>query len=100
MCALLGVPLPVAIVIGAGVIIFYTFAGGYLAVAWTDFVQGILMVCSMVIIFVLAWSQVDGLTGLNEGLRAVDPTLVGMWGKGNIYMGQWGVVAEQSAYIS
>ena len=93
MCALLGVPLPAAIIIGAGVIIFYTFAGGYLAVAWTDFVQGIVMVCSMVMIFVLAWNQVGGLTGLNEQLTALDPTLTGMWGKGNMYQGQWGVVA-------
>ena len=93
MCALLGVPLPVAIIIGAGVIVFYTFAGGYLAVAWTDFVQGIVMVCSMVMIFILAWQQVGGLTGLNEQLTAVDPTLTGMWGKGNMYQGQWGVVA-------
>ena len=93
MCALLGVPLPVAIIIGAGVIVFYTFAGGYLAVAWTDFIQGIVMVCSMVMIFVLAWNQVGGLTGLNEQLTAIDPTLTGMWGKGNMYQGQWGVVA-------
>ena len=93
MCALLGVPLPIAIIIGAGVIVFYTFAGGYLAVAWTDFIQGIVMVCSMVMIFVLAWNQVGGLTGLNEQLTALDPTLTGMWGKGNMYQGQWGVVA-------
>ncbi|MDO4869949.1 MAG: sodium/proline symporter [Bacillota bacterium] len=93
MCALLGVPLPVAIIIGAGVIVFYTFAGGYLAVAWTDFVQGIIMVCSMVLIFVLAWNQVGGLTGLNTALTEMDPTLTGMWGKDNMYMGQWGVVA-------
>lgn len=93
MCALLGVPLPIAIIIGAGVIIFYTFAGGYLAVAWTDFVQGIIMVLSMVMIFVLAWGQVGGLTGLNESLTAIDPTLTGRWGINNMYEGQWGVVA-------
>ena len=93
MCALLGVPLPIAIIIGAGVIVFYTFAGGYLAVAWTDFVQGIIMVCSMVLIFVLAWGQVGGLTGLNESLTQIDPTYTGMWGKDNMYLGQWGVVA-------
>ena len=93
MHALLGIPLPVAIIVGAGVIIFYTFAGGYLAVAWTDFFQGIIMVLSMVVIFVLAWSQVGGLTGLNENLTALDPTYTGMWGKDNMYLGQWGVVA-------
>ena len=93
MQALLHVPLAAAIIIGAGVIVFYTFAGGYLAVAWTDFVQGIIMVASMVTIFVLAWGQVGGLTGLNLALTELDPTLTGMWGKGNMYQGQWGVVA-------
>lgn len=93
MQALLHVPLAAAIIIGAGVIVFYTFAGGYLAVAWTDFIQGIIMVASMVTIFVLAWGQVGGLTGLNEALTAIDPTLTGMWGIDNMYEGQWGVVA-------
>ncbi len=93
MSALLHIPLPIAIIIGAGVIVFYTFAGGYLAVAWTDFFQGIIMVVSMVVIFIMAMSQVGGLTGLNESLTQIDPTITGMWGRGNIYMGQWGVVA-------
>ena len=51
------------------------------------------MVASMVTIFVLAWGQVGGLTGLNEALTAIDPTLTGMWGIDNMYEGQWGVVA-------
>ena len=93
MHALLHIPLPVAIIVGAGVIVFYTFAGGYLAVAWTDFIQGIVMVLAMVVIFVLSWGQVGGLTGLNEALTAVDPTYTGMWGYQDMYMGQWGVVA-------
>lgn len=93
MQALLDIPLSVAIIVGAGVIVFYTFAGGYLVVAWTDFFQGIIMVLSMVMIFALAWGQVGGLTGLNEDLTALDPTITGMWGRGNIYLGQWGVVA-------
>ena len=93
MHALLHIPLPAAIIVGAGVIVFYTFAGGYLAVAWTDFIQGIIMVLAMVVIFVLSWNQVGGLTGLNESLTAIDPTYTGMWGYQNMYEGQWGVVA-------
>jgi sodium/proline symporter len=93
MSALLHIPMPVAIIIGAGVIVFYTFAGGYLAVAWTDFFQGILMVVAMVVIFCAAMVNVGGLTNMNEALTNIDSTLTGMWGKGNMYLGQWGVVA-------
>jgi sodium/proline symporter len=93
MSALLHIPLAVAIIVGAGVIVFYTFAGGYLAVAWTDFFQGILMVGAMIVIFIAAMVNTGGLTEMNMALTNIDATLTGMWGKGDIYMGQWGVVA-------
>lgn len=37
-------------IIGAVVIIFYTMMGGFLAVAWTDLVQGIIMIGALVIL--------------------------------------------------
>ena len=42
---------PVAgISIGASIIIIYTLMGGFLAVAWTDLIQGILMIGTLVIL--------------------------------------------------
>ncbi|MBC3515410.1 sodium/proline symporter PutP [Neobittarella massiliensis] len=43
-----------ALAIGAIVIVAYTFLGGFLAVCWTDLIQGILMFCAIVIVPVLA----------------------------------------------
>jgi sodium/proline symporter len=37
-------------IIGAAVIIFYTMMGGFFAVAWTDMVQGIIMIGTLVIL--------------------------------------------------
>jgi sodium/proline symporter len=37
-------------IIGAAVIIFYTMMGGFFAVAWTDVVQGILMIGTLVVL--------------------------------------------------
>lgn len=38
----------VAVLIGASIIIIYTFLGGFLAVCWTDLIQGILMFVAIV----------------------------------------------------
>ncbi len=48
-----------ALIIGAVVIIAYTFLGGFLAVCWTDFVQGILMFVAIVVVPVIAMTRID-----------------------------------------
>lgn len=39
-----------ALILGGGVIIAYTVMGGFMAVSWTDFIQGILMFCALIIV--------------------------------------------------
>ena len=46
--------------IGAIVIIAYTFLGGFIAVSWTDFIQGILMLLALIILPVVAISEIGG----------------------------------------
>jgi len=57
-----------ALWIGAIVIISYTFLGGFLAVSWTDFIQGILMFLALIIVPVVA---INKLGGWNETVNAV-----------------------------
>ena len=38
------------ITIGAVIIVLYTLMGGFFAVAWTDLIQGIIMICTLVIL--------------------------------------------------
>lgn len=45
-----GIPQFWGIVIGAVVIIFYTMMGGFFAVAWTDLIQGIIMIGTLVVL--------------------------------------------------
>lgn len=45
-----GIPYEYAIFIGAGSVIFYTLVGGFLAVARTDFIQGIMMFFAILIV--------------------------------------------------
>ena len=45
-----GIPYLWAMLLGASVVIFYTFLGGFMAVCWTDFVQGVMMFCAMLMV--------------------------------------------------
>jgi sodium/proline symporter len=54
-------------IIGAVVIIFYTMMGGFFAVAWTDMVQGIIMIGTLVVL------PLVGLVELLEVSKGVEP---------------------------
>jgi Na+/proline symporter len=45
-----GIKQSTGMVLGALVIIFYTMMGGFFAVAWTDMVQGIIMIGTLVVL--------------------------------------------------
>ncbi|VEF47312.1 osmoregulated sodium/proline symporter [Bacillus freudenreichii] len=92
LATLTGLSYQTALILGVGVIIIYTVIGGYLAVAWTDFIQGIIMVVGVAGIFIIALAHVGGLSALNERLAAIDTTYLSIWGKDLAYYGQWGVV--------
>ncbi len=51
--------------ITAGVVVAYTLFGGFLAVSLTDFVQGVIMLIAMLLVPIVALSDVGG---LSEGL--------------------------------
>jgi len=68
-----------ALLIGSFVIVSYTFLGGYNAVSWTDFIQGILMMLALVITPVVVIYQIGG---VSEGVRlieAFDPARLDMF---------------------
>jgi sodium/proline symporter len=58
-----------ALIIGSFVIVSYTFLGGYNAVSWTDFIQGILMMLALVIVPIVVIYDIGG---LNEGLKIIE----------------------------
>ncbi|HSC26413.1 MAG TPA: sodium/proline symporter [Vicinamibacterales bacterium] len=82
-----------ALLIALSIIIIYTFLGGYLAVAYTDFFQSLVMIVGVVWILAAALAHVGGFTAANHALAAIDPTILSIWGRGLGFEGQWGVVA-------
>lgn len=52
----------VALTVGAVIIIAYTFLGGFLAACWTDFIQGMLMFCALIVVPVVAAFTTSGIS--------------------------------------
>ncbi len=75
-----GIPYEWAVIGGAAVIIAYTLVGGYKAVAWTDLVQGLLMLLGLLVLPAVAIVAAGGWDAVVESLRAQDPGLLGPWG--------------------
>ncbi len=57
--SMFGIDYVVAVVVGAAVMIVYTFLGGFLAVCWTDLFQGALMFGAIVVLPLVAFFQLE-----------------------------------------
>lgn len=68
------------VLVGATVIILYTLVGGYKAVAWTDLVQGVLMLLGLIIVPVIAIDAAGGWGAVTANLHEQDPGLLSPWG--------------------
>lgn len=93
MVSLFGFPLNAGLVVGVSVILIYTFVGGYFAVAWTDVIQGFIMIGALIGVLVLSLIELGGFTELNTRLAAIDSTYLSVWGKDLQYEGAYGMIA-------
>lgn len=74
------------LLIVSAVVVAYSFFGGFLAVSWTDFIQGLMMVIALLLVPALAVSQTGGPAVTFETIRMVDPNLLD-WFKGTTFLG-------------
>ena len=79
-----------ALLIALTIITIYTLLGGYLAVAYTDLFQSLVMLVGVVWILSAALAHVGGFTAANQALAGLDPTILSIWGRGLEFEGQWG----------
>ena len=91
MALVTGMPYAAALLVAVSIIMLYTLLGGYLAVAYTDFFQSVIMLIGMVWIASAALAEVGGLTAANHAIGELDPTLLSAWGKDLAFEGQWGI---------
>lgn len=80
MEAILGLPYGQGVALGGGVILLYTLLGGFRAVSWTDFVQGLIMAAALTAMPLLALAGAGGYGAVLQGLERLDPALVSVTG--------------------
>ncbi len=69
------------VILGAIVTSLYTIIGGYKAVAYTDVVQGILMLLALILLPVIAIMEAGGWSSVMQGLDSIDPVLLETFGE-------------------
>lgn len=65
---------------GFVIVVAYIFIGGFLAVVWSDFFQGILMFLGLVLLPIVAWYTLANQANIFPTLGAIDPALLDIWG--------------------
>ena len=74
--ALFGWDMKIGAILGAGIVIVYCFSGGLRASIWTDAVQSMVMLLSMVVLLGTCVYTVGGPVTLFARLEAMDPALI------------------------
>lgn len=74
--AITGVPFEYMVWVIGVVFIVYTAAGGLVSVAWTDLVQGTLMVATVFIALFYMVYDIGSLTAINQQFAEIDPAYV------------------------
>lgn len=62
----------------SGVVVAYTLFGGFLAVSYTDFVQGIIMFCALTLVPLFGIFITGGIQETVSSIRDVDPQLLNL----------------------
>ena len=70
--------------VGFGIVIVYILFGGFVAVAWSDLFQGLLMFLGLLLLPLLGFFMLREGESLWQGLYSIDPELLNPWGQGGL----------------
>ena len=79
-------------IVGFVFVAIYCIAGGFLAAAWTDMFQGTVMLFCLMMLPVVAFLSLSNAESIYEGLYAIEPGLISMWGPGGFNLMNLSVV--------
>ncbi|MGN8845013.1 sodium/proline symporter PutP [Niallia sp. HCP3S3_B10] len=88
----------VGLFITAGVVVAYTLFGGFLAVSMTDFIQGVIMFIALILVPVVAFTDIGGVQDTFQEIKNVDPSLLDFF-KGTSFLGILSLLAWGLGYF-
>ena len=70
-----GISYITAVVVGGTIVISYTFLGGFMAVCWTDFFQGSLMIIALMVVPIMAYMKTGGSDAIINAMKLKNMSL-------------------------
>jgi len=69
-------------IIGFFIVLTYIFTGGFVAVAWSDLFQGLIMLFGLVFLPVVAYFSISSDISISNELTKLEPSFMNIWGEG------------------
>ncbi|MCV2885398.1 sodium/proline symporter PutP [Aestuariibacter sp. AA17] len=90
-----GLPYETGLYITIGVVVAYTFVGGFLAVSLTDFVQGCIMFTALILVPIVVMMELGGLTSAIELSNNINPNTFNLFidASNNIPLSTLGIIS-------
>lgn len=79
----LGIDYFAGAIAGFLIVLAYIYTGGFVAVVWSDFFQGLLMFLGLVALPIVVYWSIDHGADIVAGLNAIDPSLTTAFGGGD-----------------
>lgn len=70
----------------SAVVVAYTLFGGFLAVSYTDFIQGLMMLFALLLVPIIGFGKTGGPAETFDTIRSIDPALLDLF-KGTTFLG-------------
>lgn len=68
--------------VGFIIVVAYIFSGGFIAVAWSDVFQGLIILLGLMLLPAMAFQALGNKSDFISGLGQIDPSLLSIWGEG------------------
>jgi sodium/proline symporter len=69
-------------IVGFIIVLTYIFTGGFVAVAWSDLFQGLIMLLGLILLPIVAYFSIDSDISISSELIKLDPYFLNIWGNG------------------
>ncbi len=69
-------------IVGFFIVLAYIFSGGFVAVAWSDLFQGLIMLLGLVFLPIVAYFSISSDVSISTELTKLDPFFLNIWGPG------------------